>query len=66
MNPIAPVATNAHSHPYDSVMMGTISGVSNLSGYCFNKSGRIMVFSTLMGSVGDLGYAHLNQDRQIP
>ncbi len=42
---------------------GTISGVSNLSGYCFNKTGRIMVFSILMGSVGDLGYAHLAQDR---
>ncbi len=42
---------------------GTISGVSNLSGYCFNKSGRIMVFSILMGSVGDLGLAHLMQDR---
>ncbi|HEX5928873.1 MAG TPA: D-alanyl-D-alanine carboxypeptidase [Solirubrobacterales bacterium] len=42
---------------------GTISGVSNLSGYCFNKSGRIMVFSILMGSVSDLGLAHLTQDR---
>ncbi len=42
---------------------GTISGVSNLSGYCFNRSGRIMVFSILMGSVGDLGLAHLMQDR---
>jgi D-alanyl-D-alanine carboxypeptidase/D-alanyl-D-alanine-endopeptidase (penicillin-binding protein 4) len=42
---------------------GTISGVSNLSGYCFNTSGRIMAFSILMGSVGDLGYAHLAQDR---
>ncbi len=42
---------------------GTITGVSNLSGYCFNKSGRIMAFSVLMGSVGDLGYAHLEQDR---
>jgi serine-type D-Ala-D-Ala carboxypeptidase/endopeptidase (penicillin-binding protein 4) len=42
---------------------GTITGVSNLSGYCFNKSGRIMVFSILMGSVGDLGLAHLDQDR---
>ena len=42
---------------------GTLTGVSNLSGYCFNKSGRIMAFSILMGSVGDLGYAHLQQDR---
>jgi serine-type D-Ala-D-Ala carboxypeptidase/endopeptidase (penicillin-binding protein 4) len=42
---------------------GTITGVSNLSGYCFNESGRIMVFSILMGSVTDLGLAHLEQDR---
>lgn len=42
---------------------GTISGVSNLSGYCFNRSGRIMVFAILMGSVYDLGLAHLTQDR---
>jgi D-alanyl-D-alanine carboxypeptidase/D-alanyl-D-alanine-endopeptidase (penicillin-binding protein 4) len=42
---------------------GTITGVSNLSGYCFNKSGRIMAFSILMNGVGDLGYAHLQQDR---
>jgi D-alanyl-D-alanine carboxypeptidase/D-alanyl-D-alanine-endopeptidase (penicillin-binding protein 4) len=42
---------------------GTLTGVSALSGYCFNTSGRIMAFSILMGSVGDLGYAHLQQDR---
>ena len=30
---------------------GTISGVSNLSGYCFNRSGKPMVFSILMASV---------------
>jgi D-alanyl-D-alanine carboxypeptidase/D-alanyl-D-alanine-endopeptidase (penicillin-binding protein 4) len=42
---------------------GTITGVSNLSGYCFNTSGRVMAFSILMGSVGDLGLAHLDQDR---
>jgi D-alanyl-D-alanine carboxypeptidase/D-alanyl-D-alanine-endopeptidase (penicillin-binding protein 4) len=42
---------------------GTITGVSNLSGYCFNKSGRIMAFSVLMNGVGDVGYAHLEQDR---
>jgi D-alanyl-D-alanine carboxypeptidase/D-alanyl-D-alanine-endopeptidase (penicillin-binding protein 4) len=42
---------------------GTISGVSNLSGYCFNKSGRVMAFSILMAGVGDLGLAHLTQDR---
>ena len=42
---------------------GTITGVSNLSGYCFNTSGRIMAFSILMGGVGDLSLAHLEQDR---
>jgi D-alanyl-D-alanine carboxypeptidase/D-alanyl-D-alanine-endopeptidase (penicillin-binding protein 4) len=42
---------------------GTLTGVSNLSGYCFNKSGRIMAFSILMNSVGNLSLAHLDQDR---
>jgi D-alanyl-D-alanine carboxypeptidase/D-alanyl-D-alanine-endopeptidase (penicillin-binding protein 4) len=42
---------------------GTLTGVSNLSGYCFNASGRIMAFSVLMASVGDLNLAHLDQDR---
>jgi D-alanyl-D-alanine carboxypeptidase/D-alanyl-D-alanine-endopeptidase (penicillin-binding protein 4) len=42
---------------------GTITGVSNLSGYCFNQSGRVMAFSILMGSVGNLTLAHLDQDR---
>jgi serine-type D-Ala-D-Ala carboxypeptidase/endopeptidase (penicillin-binding protein 4) len=42
---------------------GTITGVSNLSGYCFNASGRVMAFSVLMNGVGNLGYAHLEQDR---
>jgi serine-type D-Ala-D-Ala carboxypeptidase/endopeptidase (penicillin-binding protein 4) len=42
---------------------GTISGVSNLSGYCFNRSGRVMAFSILMAGVGNLTLAHLNQDR---
>jgi len=42
---------------------GTISGVSNLSGYCFNRSGRVMAFSILMGSVGSTSVAHLYQDR---
>jgi D-alanyl-D-alanine carboxypeptidase/D-alanyl-D-alanine-endopeptidase (penicillin-binding protein 4) len=42
---------------------GTISGVSNLSGYCFNRSGRVIAFSILMASVGNLSLAHLNQDR---
>ncbi len=42
---------------------GTLTGVSNLSGYCFNRSGRIMTFSILMGSVSNLSLAHLEQDR---
>ncbi len=42
---------------------GTITGVSNLSGYCFNGSGRVMVFSILMAGVSDLNLAHLEQDR---
>jgi D-alanyl-D-alanine carboxypeptidase/D-alanyl-D-alanine-endopeptidase (penicillin-binding protein 4) len=42
---------------------GTISGVSNLSGYCFNRSGRVMAFSILMAGVTNLSLAHLDQDR---
>ena len=42
---------------------GTISGVSNLSGYCFNRSGRVMAFSILMAGVGNLTLAHFDQDR---
>ncbi len=42
---------------------GTLTGVSNLSGYCFNRSGRVMIFSILMGSVHDLYLAHYEQDR---
>ena len=42
---------------------GTITGVSNLSGYCFNRDGRLMIFSILMAGVGDLGLAHYEQDR---
>lgn len=42
---------------------GTLTGVSNLSGYCFNASGKQMIFSVLMGSVSDIGRAHLDQDR---
>jgi serine-type D-Ala-D-Ala carboxypeptidase/endopeptidase (penicillin-binding protein 4) len=42
---------------------GTLTGVSNLSGYCFNRIGKVMVFSILMGSVSDLSLAHYEQDR---
>jgi serine-type D-Ala-D-Ala carboxypeptidase/endopeptidase (penicillin-binding protein 4) len=42
---------------------GTLTGVSNLSGYCFNPSGRVTVFSTLMGSVGSTEVAHIYQDK---
>lgn len=42
---------------------GTLTGVSALSGYCFNRSGRVMIFSILMASVGDLYAAHYAQDR---
>ncbi len=42
---------------------GTLTGVSALSGYCFNRSGRIMVFSILMNGVSDLYLAHREQDK---
>jgi len=42
---------------------GTLTGVSNLSGYCFNTSGQIMTFSILMNGVANLSLAHLDQDR---
>ena len=42
---------------------GTLTGVSALSGYCFNRSGRVMIFSILMSGVQDLGLAHYEQDR---
>jgi D-alanyl-D-alanine carboxypeptidase/D-alanyl-D-alanine-endopeptidase (penicillin-binding protein 4) len=45
------------------VKTGTLTGVSNLSGYCFNASGREMIFSVLMAGVGDLSLAHYEQDR---
>lgn len=41
---------------------GTLTGVSNLSGYCFNTDGKVMVFSTLMGSVASTATAHYYQD----
>jgi D-alanyl-D-alanine carboxypeptidase/D-alanyl-D-alanine-endopeptidase (penicillin-binding protein 4) len=42
---------------------GTLTSVSALSGYCFNRSGRVMIFSILMNSVGDLSLAHYEQDK---
>jgi serine-type D-Ala-D-Ala carboxypeptidase/endopeptidase (penicillin-binding protein 4) len=42
---------------------GTLTGVSTLSGYCFNRSGKVMVFSILMNGVRDLSLAHRLQDQ---
>lgn len=42
---------------------GTLTGVSALSGYCFNRSGKVMLFSVLMASVSNLYSAHYEQDR---
>jgi serine-type D-Ala-D-Ala carboxypeptidase/endopeptidase (penicillin-binding protein 4) len=42
---------------------GTLTGVSALSGYCFNRDGKVIAFSILMNRVGDLNQAHLQQDR---
>jgi D-alanyl-D-alanine carboxypeptidase/D-alanyl-D-alanine-endopeptidase (penicillin-binding protein 4) len=42
---------------------GTISGVSALSGYCFNRSGKVMIFSILMNGVWSTDRARLEQDR---
>jgi D-alanyl-D-alanine carboxypeptidase/D-alanyl-D-alanine-endopeptidase (penicillin-binding protein 4) len=44
------------------VKTGTLTGVSNLSGYCFGAGGRETIFSILMAGVGDIGYAHTQQD----
>jgi D-alanyl-D-alanine carboxypeptidase/D-alanyl-D-alanine-endopeptidase (penicillin-binding protein 4) len=41
---------------------GTLTGVSNLSGYCFNRNGKLMIFSILMASVYNLSLAHVEQD----
>ena len=45
------------------VKTGTLTGVSALSGYCFNASGREIVFSILMAGVANLDSAHYEQDR---
>lgn len=60
------VADRMHGTPADGrcrTKTGTLTGVSNLSGYCFNRDGRTMIFSILMGGVGDLELAHLEQDQ---
>jgi serine-type D-Ala-D-Ala carboxypeptidase/endopeptidase (penicillin-binding protein 4) len=42
---------------------GTLTGVSNLSGICFNRDGKTIAFAVLMNSVADLYRAHYEQDR---
>ncbi|MBK5111216.1 MAG: D-alanyl-D-alanine carboxypeptidase/D-alanyl-D-alanine-endopeptidase, partial [Thermoleophilia bacterium] len=42
---------------------GTLTGVSALSGYCYNRSGRKFAFSILMNSVRDTYGARAAQDR---
>jgi serine-type D-Ala-D-Ala carboxypeptidase/endopeptidase (penicillin-binding protein 4) len=60
------VASRMHGTAADGhcrTKTGTLTGVSNLSGYCFNDDGKVMAFSILMGSVHDLYQAHYEQDR---
>jgi D-alanyl-D-alanine carboxypeptidase/D-alanyl-D-alanine-endopeptidase (penicillin-binding protein 4) len=60
------VAERMHGTPADGrcrTKTGTLTGVSNLSGYCFNRDGKVMVFSILMSGVSDLGLAHAEQDQ---
>jgi serine-type D-Ala-D-Ala carboxypeptidase/endopeptidase (penicillin-binding protein 4) len=60
------VASRMHGTPAEGrcrTKTGTLIGVSNLSGYCFNRDGKTMVFSILMGGVRDLSLAHAEQDR---
>jgi D-alanyl-D-alanine carboxypeptidase/D-alanyl-D-alanine-endopeptidase (penicillin-binding protein 4) len=42
---------------------GTLTGVSALSGYCFNRSGKVMAFAILNNRVTSLSEAHRQQDR---
>jgi D-alanyl-D-alanine carboxypeptidase/D-alanyl-D-alanine-endopeptidase (penicillin-binding protein 4) len=60
------VASRMHGNAAEGrcrLKTGTLTGVSNLSGYCFNADGRTIVFSILMASVRNLYLAHLEQDR---
>ncbi|MGB7587841.1 MAG: D-alanyl-D-alanine carboxypeptidase/D-alanyl-D-alanine-endopeptidase [Solirubrobacterales bacterium] len=60
------VATRMHGTAADGnchTKTGTLTGVSNLSGYCFNPDGKTMIFSILMGGVRNLALAHYEQDR---
>jgi D-alanyl-D-alanine carboxypeptidase/D-alanyl-D-alanine-endopeptidase (penicillin-binding protein 4) len=52
-------AAQRHCH----AKTGTLTGVSALSGYCFNESGRQFAFSILMNNVTNLDTAHRAQDR---
>jgi D-alanyl-D-alanine carboxypeptidase/D-alanyl-D-alanine-endopeptidase (penicillin-binding protein 4) len=45
------------------VKTGTLTGVSALSGLCFNRSGRTIAFAVLMNGVYDLGRAQREQDK---
>jgi serine-type D-Ala-D-Ala carboxypeptidase/endopeptidase (penicillin-binding protein 4) len=42
---------------------GTLTGVSALSGYCFNSSGKVMAFSILNNKVTNLYETHRQQDQ---
>jgi serine-type D-Ala-D-Ala carboxypeptidase/endopeptidase (penicillin-binding protein 4) len=42
---------------------GTLTGASALSGYCFNRSGKVLAFSILMNGVGNVYDARTQQDR---
>ena len=42
---------------------GTLTGVSALSGYCFNSSGKVIAFSILNNKVSNLYETHRQQDQ---
>lgn len=51
------------AHRRCRVKTGTLTGVSALSGYCFNRGGRVVAFSVLMNGVWSTSAAHAAQDR---